>query len=556
MTVPVAARAVPAVAPAGAAPARPAVLEAGRSRGRSLAARIVAAALWSVTGMLLGLKLANLPVVSLLGTTSVTFTTAGVLFGWAGVAVAMILRVPYLLLLGDLPSAYGWSSIAAYGGAGAIAWSVFRHVPRIGRAFPDSRSLAWFVAAAGAGSLLSSTVICAVTSGHDFWSEFAVWSRSTAVSVWVFAPALIVLGHRLLRPWLAPIPGELEPHSPRRVDLVSAALPGEPPQVVDVETRERSVARDLTIGALVVAVITAGKLMRSETSGHGYVWWNLLYMVPIWWMAQHWRMAGAMLGVGIVSAAALGSDAALAARGGPLEPDLSLSIYARLLVFWLFGALLGRSAGREGRLLEGLADLHHRLEQDLQRVVKALTGAVEAKDAYTEGHLQRVNAYALEVGRRLGLAPRELELLQIASALHDIGKIGIPEHVLGKAGELSPDERAVMQRHPEIGARLLARTEGLREAAPLVLHHQERWDGRRDGEFPGYPAGLAGDAIPLGARIIAVVDAFDAMTTDRPYRRAMPARRAREELLAQRGGQFDPQVVDVFLDVLAVRPWE
>src|SRR5688572_6106168 len=344
MTVPVAARAFPAAAPAGAAPPRAAVLDAGRSRGRALAGRLVAATLWSATGMLLGLKLSTLPVVSLLGTTSVTFTTVGVLFGWAGVAVAMLLRVPYLLLLGDLPSAYGLSSIAAYGGVGAIAWTAFRRVPRIGRGFPDSRTFAWFVAAAGAGSLLSSTVICAVTSGHDFWTEFAVWSRSTAVSVWVFAPALIVLGHRFLRPWLAPIPGEVEPHSPRRVDLVSAALPGEPPQVVDIETRERSVTRDLAMGALAVAVITAGKLLLSEGSRHGSVWWNLLYMVPIWWMAQHWRMAGAMLGVGLVSAAALGSDAALAARGGPLEPDLSLSIYARLLVFWLFGALLGRSA--------------------------------------------------------------------------------------------------------------------------------------------------------------------------------------------------------------------
>jgi HD-GYP domain-containing protein (c-di-GMP phosphodiesterase class II) len=303
-----------------------------------------------------------------------------------------------------------------------------------------------------------------------------------------------------------------------------------------------------------VLAITGGKMLFSGASQHGYVWWNLLYMVPIWWLAQGWRMTGAVLGFGIVSAAALGSDATIASVA-PLSSSGSLAMYARLLAFWLVGALLGRSGEREGRLLDGLADLHHRLEQDLQRVVKALTGAVEAKDAYTEGHLQRVNAYALEVGRRLGLPPRELELLQIASTLHDIGKIGIPEQVLGKPGALSFEERQVMQRHPEIGARLLSRTEGLREAAALVLHHQERWDGRRDAEFPGYPGGLAGETIPLGARIIAVVDAFDAMTTDRPYRRAMPAVRAREVLESERGGQFDPTVVEVFLAVLDDRPW-
>lgn len=112
-----------------------------------------------------------------------------------------------------------------------------------------------------------------------------------------------------------------------------------------------------------------------------------------------------------------------------------------------------------------------------------------------------------------------------------------------------------MNRHPEIGARMLARIDGLREAAPLVLHHQERWDGRRDGRYPGYPAGLVGEAIPLGARIIAVVDCFDAMTTDRPYRRALAADDAREVLRTERGAQFDPRVVDTFLAVLDEQPW-
>ncbi|HEV8629799.1 MAG TPA: HD-GYP domain-containing protein, partial [Thermoanaerobaculia bacterium] len=287
---------------------------------------------------------------------------------------------------------------------------------------------------------------------------------------------------------------------------------------------------------------------------HGAAWLNILYLGPIWWMAQRQRLPGALVAVGFASVASLAGDAALLEHE-VIPPTVALSIYAQLLLYWLVGALLGRGAEREGELLDGLTELHERLEQDLQRVVWALTGAVEAKDPYTGGHLQRVNAFALAVGRRLGLGGRELELLQIASTLHDIGKIGIPETILNKPGPLSVVERAVMQRHPEIGARLLQRVEGLREAAPLVLHHQERWDGQTDGTFPGYPAALAGDGIPLGARIIAVVDSFDAMTTDRPYRPALSPEQARDVLRAERGAQFDPLVVDVFLALLDELPW-
>ena len=202
--------------------------------------------------------------------------------------------------------------------------------------------------------------------------------------------------------------------------------------------------------------------------------------------------------------------------------------------------LLGGGPGARDRAARKLAESNRRLRGDLQRVVRALTGAVEAKDSYTEGHLQRVSAFAYEVGRRLGLGPADLELLQIASALHDIGKIGIPEHILNKPGRLDPAEREVIERHPEIGARILENVEGLEAAAPLVRFHQERWDGDGDGEFPGYPEGRAGDAIPLGARIIAVVDAFDAMTTDRAYRGRSPRGPAVEVLRPERGRQFDP----------------
>jgi HD-GYP domain-containing protein (c-di-GMP phosphodiesterase class II) len=146
-------------------------------------------------------------------------------------------------------------------------------------------------------------------------------------------------------------------------------------------------------------------------------------------------------------------------------------------------------------------------------------------------------------------------MLHFASLLHDIGKIGIPEHVLGKEGPLDEFEAEVMKRHPAIGARILEKLDLLKDAAPIVLHHQERYDGDLDATYPGYPGGLTGESIPLGARIVAVVDAFDAMTTDRPYRAALSVERAITELHKERGRQFDPRVVDTFLQVLTEQPW-
>jgi HD-GYP domain-containing protein (c-di-GMP phosphodiesterase class II) len=478
-----------------------------------------------------------------------------VLFGWEGVVVAMVLQVVFLDLIQGLGGVYPWASTAAYGAAGALAWLAFRYAPRLGRGMPDLRSLGWFMLASGLGGILSPFVI-AVT-GHEghVLDSVAVWSRSTVVTLWVFAPALLVFGERRLRALLAPIPGEAQVLPPKRVALVREGIAGEPLQVVGVEAREEPFGRITGQCLLMVLAITLLRVALPGAWAHSIAWFNVLYFFPLWWMAQRLRLPGALVASALVSLGVLAGYAALGTRE-QIPPEEALSLYAQLLSFWLVGVLLARGAEREGKLLEGVAELHGRLEQDLQRVVWALTGAVEAKDPYTGGHLQRVNAFALEVGRRLGLRGRELELLQIASTLHDIGKIGIPESILNKPGPLDEEERAIMQRHPEIGAGLLLRIEGLREAAPLVLHHQERWDGRRDLDFPGYPQRLEGESIPLGARIIAVVDSFDAMTTDRPYRKALPPGEARRVLYAERGAQFDPAVVDAFLRVLDELPWE
>ncbi|HXT52518.1 MAG TPA: HD-GYP domain-containing protein, partial [Thermoanaerobaculia bacterium] len=458
----------------------------------------------------------------------------------------------FLALLQGLGGVYPWASTASYALSGVLAWLAFRYAPRVGRGFPNLRSLSWYALAACLGGVISPIVISSTGHEGNVLNNVAIWSRSTVVTLWVFAPALLVLGDRRLRRLMAPIPGELAVEPPKRVALVRQGLAGEPLHVVGVESREEPFGRITGIFLLIILAITA---LRLAGWTHGTIWLNVLYLFPIWWMAQRLRLPGALVASALVGMALLAGYASLGARE-VIPSSVALSLYAQLLFFWLVGVLLARGAEREGRLLEGVAELHGRLEQDLQRVVWALTGAVEAKDPYTGGHLQRVNAFALEVGRRLGLAGRELELLQIASTLHDIGKIGIPESILNKPGALEDDERTVMQRHPEIGARLLMRVEGLRDAAPMVLHHQERWDGRRDVDFPGYPHGLAGEAIPLGARIIAVVDSFDAMTTDRPYRKALSPQKARAVLVSERGAQFDPRVVDSFLRLLDELPWE
>ena len=210
-----------------------------------------------------------------------------------------------------------------------------------------------------------------------------------------------------------------------------------------------------------------------------------------------------------------------------------------------------RAAARRGRPPVAC----RKLRRSVERTIAALGCAIAAKDAATGDHLRRVASYAVEVGRRLGMGAADLELLEVAALLHDVGKIAIPEAILGKPRPLDPDEVAWMQRHPEIGARMLEDLDGLAEAAPLVRHHQERYDGRRDGRYPGYPAGLRGEEIPLGARIIAVVDAFDAMISDRSYWPALAAAEAVATLYDERGRQFDPAVVDAFLDLLEERPW-
>ncbi len=171
------------------------------------------------------------------------------------------------------------------------------------------------------------------------------------------------------------------------------------------------------------------------------------------------------------------------------------------------------------------------------RTIETLALAIGARDQEMSRHLERVQVYAVEMGKVMGLSSAEIEGLKAAALLHDIGKLGVPEHIISKPGRLTPEEFEKMKVHPTVGAEILARAEFPYPVVPYVRHHHERWDGS------GYPEGLKGDAIPIGARILTVVDCLDALASDRQYRRALPIAEAVEQVAAKSGKQFDPKII-------------
>src|SRR5580658_2111042 len=173
------------------------------------------------------------------------------------------------------------------------------------------------------------------------------------------------------------------------------------------------------------------------------------------------------------------------------------------------------------------------------RTIEALALAIEAKDQTTGEHLQRVRIYAMELARELGLTEDETEALRAASVLHDIGKLAVPEHIISKPGKLTPEEFEKMKIHPIVGAEILEQVDFPYPVVPIVRAHHEKWDGS------GYPSGLQGEAIPIGARILSAVDCLDALASDRQYRRALPLDEAMAMVASESGKAFDPQVVAI-----------
>ena len=198
---------------------------------------------------------------------------------------------------------------------------------------------------------------------------------------------------------------------------------------------------------------------------------------------------------------------------------------------------------QNGQLREMNVTLEEIVRQRTQALLEGLIAALDYRDAETQWHSRRVSLYARRLAQQLGIREPELIVIEHGALLHDIGKIGVRDRVLLKPGPLSPDEWIEMKRHAELGWALLQRVDYLRPASTIVLQHQEMWNGT------GYPGGLKHDQIVIGARIFHVVDTLDAITSDRPYRKARPFAYARNEVIRCRGSQFDPDVVAAFLSI-------
>jgi HD-GYP domain-containing protein (c-di-GMP phosphodiesterase class II) len=193
------------------------------------------------------------------------------------------------------------------------------------------------------------------------------------------------------------------------------------------------------------------------------------------------------------------------------------------------------------RYAQDVRQLYVQLQRGICQSLLGLANALEAKDPYTRGHSERVSHWSRRLGAALGLGAREIEITAQAGLLHDLGKIGVPEAVLRKRGPLDPTEWDVMRRHPVIGAQIVAPLDFFARGSLVVRHHHERWDGS------GYPDGLAGDAIPMGARVVAVADVFDALTSDRPYRTALTTSAALAHLVSEAGRTLDQRIVAAFI---------
>jgi HD-GYP domain-containing protein (c-di-GMP phosphodiesterase class II) len=226
-------------------------------------------------------------------------------------------------------------------------------------------------------------------------------------------------------------------------------------------------------------------------------------------------------------------------------------IYAALIIiFLLFLSLLFLSKKNKSysatihNSKNQLECAHKRVQDSYLEIIESIVRIIDAKNSYTANHSSRVRDYSAIIAKNMKIDIEMLKKIEFAGLMHDIGKIGISENILKRAGKLSNEEKEVMQSHPIIGYNITVPMKFLSDIAPMILYHHERFDGK------GYPENLAGEKIPLGARIIAVTDAYDAMISDRPYKKALTTKEAILELKNGSGTQFDSKIVDIFVDIL------
>jgi putative nucleotidyltransferase with HDIG domain len=305
-----------------------------------------------------------------------------------------------------------------------------------------------------------------------------------------------------------------------------------------------------------LVALTALAILAVDRFSLGFPHWLAIPLViPIGFAAMEGGAGPAILVSSLACTAYLSALVLGASREPVVLADALAPAYTTVGILVLFALTGGWLGGRNRRLLDRVRAHEEQLERDFERTVASLAAAIEAKDPTTEGHVQRVAQLAVLMGRKLGYDARRLRILRYGAMLHDVGKIGVPEAILNKPGGLTPAEKEKMEQHVEIGLRIIRDVEVLREVDPLIRYHQERWDGARtDVKYPGY-FGLRGEDIPEGARILSVVDAFDAITHDRPYRAGNSVEVAVDELRKEAGRQFDPRLVDVLAEVLREGEW-
>jgi diguanylate cyclase (GGDEF)-like protein/putative nucleotidyltransferase with HDIG domain len=250
----------------------------------------------------------------------------------------------------------------------------------------------------------------------------------------------------------------------------------------------------------------------------------------VWVEGFLWSAPAYIVGAGV---AALGSWLIVAF---PAKWLLGLGIGSIYLTYRTYNIYMGRIEDGQRHARE-MADLH-------LATIEALALAIDAKDRTSQSHLRRVQMYATSVAKAMGMSANDVEGVKTAALLHDIGKLAVPEHILSKPGPLTPEEFQKIRAHPQVGADIVSTVRFPYPVAPLILSHHERWDGK------GYPAGIKGTQIPLGARILSVVDYFDALMADRPYHKAMSSEAAVELLRQEAGKALDPAVVNTFLELL------
>ncbi len=201
------------------------------------------------------------------------------------------------------------------------------------------------------------------------------------------------------------------------------------------------------------------------------------------------------------------------------------------------------TSGQPWELVLRVKELEEQQVASRNSLICALNQLLDLKDLNTGVHSTRLAEWALRVGRKIGMDDKDLGQLEVAALLHDIGKIGVPDSILRKPGKLTDEERALMNKHPEYGWSIMRLLPGMQTASLYILHHHESYDGS------GYPGGLKGEEIPIGSRIVSVIDAFDAMISNRCYRKGLPQEEAIRRLLASCKSQFDPHLVEIFLEL-------